>query len=93
MANKTQTTFDTVTESLAKEIEGISNAIGKLRSSRLNEKTIVLLIHDALPSGYGGKVCNKGAVREVLYAAANLKEFYLKKEKELQNGPSSTSVK
>jgi len=70
-------------EDLAQEIADLSEGVQKLLSGKLTERALVTLIHDALPSGgYGsGKLVNRSGIKEVLHAASNLKELYLKKAK------------
>lgn len=60
-------------EILASAIRDIANAIKKMRASQLNDRAIVLLLHDA--SGVG-----KPAIKNVLCALDNLAAQYLKKK-------------
>lgn len=71
------------TEDMAQEIAGISDGVKKLLNGKLSERALVVLIHDALPpSPYGsGKLSTRTEILGVLRAAANLREFYLKKSK------------
>jgi hypothetical protein len=69
-------------ETVAAEISALSASVKKLRAGRLNERALVLLIHDALPTAQrGGKVCGLPAIREVLSAAEDLEALFLKKTK------------
>lgn len=69
-------------EVIEKEIRAISASIRKLRESRLSERAIIVLIHDALPSAtYGHPRIGKPAIKQVLDAAENLELHYLKKAK------------
>lgn len=69
-------------EDIVSEIEDISAGINKLMNSRLTERAIVVLIHDALPSPtYSRPRIGRGSIREVLQAASHLKDIYIKKLK------------
>lgn len=64
-------------DEIAAEIEVLSQGVRKLLSGRLTERALVTLIYDSMPT----KIVGKLEIREVLNAAANLKELYLKKSK------------
>jgi len=64
-------------EDLAREIETLSDGVKKLLSGRLTERALVTLIYDSMPT----KIVGKPGIREVLNAAANLRELYVKKSK------------
>lgn len=73
------------TEVLAQCIESISQGIRKLRSGRLNDKALILLITNAAPS-YGGHYSSKKNVaavhvRAVLSGIEQLEAEYLKPKK------------
>ena len=70
------------TEILADCIVAIADGVRKIRSGRLNDKAIVLLICNAAPS-YGGKYAAKKhvsawQVKAVLDAMTGLERAYLK---------------
>jgi hypothetical protein len=72
------------TEVIATAIESIAEGVRKLRSGRLTDDALVLLITNASPA-YGGKY-NKSkvgslAVRAVLEGMENLEREYLKPKK------------
>lgn len=75
------------TEDLAQEIAALSEGVKKLLGGKLSERALVVLIHDALPTGtYGsGKVASRTEILAVLRAASSLRELYIKKGKG-QNG-------
>lgn len=67
---------------LAGEIASLSDGVKKLLSGKLNERCLITLIYDAMPNSMrGGKLCNRGQIKEVLCAASSLKELYIKKSK------------
>lgn len=66
-------------EDIAQEIAILSEGVRKLLAGRLTERALVTLIRDALPRGLTS--VTKSDIREIFYAAANLKELYLKKSK------------
>jgi len=69
-------------EELAQEIADLTVGVQRLLAGKLTERALVTLIHDAMPtSAYGGKMANRSQIKEVLQAAAKLKELYLKKAK------------
>lgn len=61
------------TEILATNIIAISTGIKKMRAGRLNDRALILLIHDA--SGVG-----KPAIRDVLNTLESLETIYCKKK-------------
>lgn len=62
---------------LAQEIEDLAEGVQKLLSGRLTERALVTLIYDAMAPTYR----NKDQIKEVLRAAASLKELYLRRLK------------
>jgi hypothetical protein len=62
------------TEIIAQEIEYISAAIAKLRSGKLNDRALFLLIQNACASNVPIKT-----IREVLDAAQHLSTSYIRK--------------
>lgn len=72
------------TEVLASSIVEISNGIKKLRSGRLNDRALFLLIQDAAPNGGGGsRGYGKVGIREikaVLEGIENLEAAFLRKK-------------
>lgn len=70
-------------EELAQEIEVLSDGVKRLLAGRLTERALVTLIYDSMPT----KIVGKPGIREVLNAAANLKELYVRKAK--QKGASN----
>lgn len=68
---------------IAEEIETLSEGMKKLLNSKLSERAIILLIQDACPLLYGRSPIGRTQIREVLHAAANLKEYFVKKKKDL----------
>lgn len=64
-------------EELAQEIANLSGGVQKLLSGRLTERALVTLIYDAMSPPYR----SKPQIKEVLRAASNLKELFLKKAK------------
>lgn len=80
-----KTEIENSADLIANEIEAISSALKKLKDSKLSERAIVVLIYDLLPSAtYGKPKIGKAAIINVLDAAFNLKDFYLKKQKALK---------
>ena len=72
-------------EVLADSIKAISEGIKKLRSGRLNDKALILLIVNAAPS-YGGTYSNRKhvsavQVKTVLDGMEQLEHEYLKPKK------------
>lgn len=70
---------------LAQEIEALSDGVKKLLAGRLTERALVTLIYDSMPI----KIVGKPGIREVLNAAANLKDLYLKKAKNRGNNDAN----
>lgn len=69
-------------EELAQEIADLSDGVQKLLAGRLTERALVTLILDSMPAAFGGgKMANRAQIKEVLHAAANLKELYIRKAK------------
>jgi hypothetical protein len=70
-------------DEVADEIAALSEGVQRLLTGKLSDRAVVTLIHDALPSAaYGGsKIANRTQIKEVLAAAANLKNLYIKKLK------------
>lgn len=70
------------TEVLATEIMAISAGIKKLRSGRLNEDALILLIQHASPS-YGGKYARsrvgKNEIKAVLDGMTDLERAFIRK--------------
>ena len=64
-------------EQLAQEISDLSEGVRRLLAGKLNERALVTLIYEAMPNGYR----SKPQIKEVLRAASNLKELYIKKAK------------
>jgi hypothetical protein len=70
-------------EELAQEIADLAEGVQKLLSGKLTERALITLIHDAMPNAYpGGKFANRSQIKEVLHAASNLKDLYIKKAKQ-----------
>jgi hypothetical protein len=70
-------------EVLADAIVAIASGIKRLRSGRLNEKALVLLIQNAAPSsrsGYKSRKASMGEVEAVLAGIEALERTYLKKK-------------
>lgn len=65
-----------ITESLADDIITVASAFEKLTTSGLNERAIILLIHDI--SGV-----NKRQIKSVLHAAKSLDSIYLNENKKI----------
>ena len=71
-------------EVLADSIKAISEGIKKLRTSRLNDKALILLIRHATPgvgSRYNPKRVGATEIRAVLEGIESLETTYLKKDK------------
>ena len=64
-------------EELAREICSLSFGVQKLLTGPLTERAIVTLIYDAMQPQFR----SKPQIKEVLHAAANLKELYIRKAK------------
>ena len=64
-------------EELAQEISDLSIGVRRLLTGRLTERALVTLIYEAMPPTYR----SKPQIKEVLHAAANLKELFIKKAK------------
>jgi hypothetical protein len=64
-------------EELAQEIADLSEGVERLLKGKLTERALVTLIYDAMAPTYR----SKPQIKEVLRAASNLKELYLKKAK------------
>lgn len=64
-------------EILAQAIIRMSDALVSLKKSGINEKAIIVLVHDAIPGNYSGKkVIGKRDIKAVFDALAELKERY-----------------
>jgi hypothetical protein len=68
-------------ELIADSIIKISDAFEKMKSSKLTERAVHLLIKDAI----GGSV-GIPAIKQVLDASANLKKYYIKELPKKNNG-------
>lgn len=66
-------------EVLAKEIERISKGIAVLRTGRLNDKALLLLIQHAAPT-IGGKRLGTKEIKAVLEGVEDLTTVYLRKK-------------
>lgn len=64
------------TEIIADALVRIADGVTRLRSSRLNDKALLLLIQHACPAADRPSI---GTIRTVLSAVENLKAEYLKK--------------
>ncbi len=62
-------------EELAQEIADLSEGVQKLLRGKLTERALVTLIYDAMSPTYR----SKPQIKEVLRAASNLKQLFLKK--------------
>jgi hypothetical protein len=69
-------TEEIAAEVLATAIVEVADAVRRLRSSRLNEKALLLLIQHSIPSA--DRPTTK-QIKSVLDAAERLKEVYLRK--------------
>ncbi len=71
-------------EVLAQSITDISTGIKKLRSGRLNDRALLLLIQNAAPSLHSGRYSYKPVpiktIQHVLNGIENLEAEYLKKK-------------
>ena len=66
-------------EVLATEIVAIAQGIKKLRSSRLNDRALHLLIQHAAPTGPRYEKITVGQIKQVLAGIEALEAAYLKK--------------
>jgi len=62
---------------IAEEIIKLSNGVEKLLSSGLNNRAILILLHDAI----GSTAINKKQIQSVLNALPQLKKLYIKEDK------------
>jgi hypothetical protein len=67
------------TEVLASEIIAISAGIRKLRSGRLNDRALVLLIQSASPSDGSGQKITLSAIKSVLDGMSDLERMFIRK--------------
>lgn len=66
-------------EVMAKAITDISEGIKKLRSGRLNEKALLLLIQHSAPTKNGSQRYGLNEIKDILSGIELLKITYLKK--------------
>ncbi len=64
-------------EELAQEIADLTEGVQRLLKGKLNERALVTLIYEAMPPTYR----SKPQIKEVLRAASNLKDLFIKKAK------------
>ncbi len=71
-------------ETIANEIKSLAEGVRKLRSGRLNDKALVILLQEAAtPVSYGFRTTRKVGkpeIRSVLDALNNLDLYFLKKK-------------
>ena len=65
---------------IAESIVAISEGVKRLRKGMLNDRAIVLLIHDACSSDRSGKKPVKQEIRNILDTMESLTEIYLRKK-------------
>jgi len=65
---------------IAESIVVISEGIARLRKGMLNDRAIVLLIHDACSTDRMGKKPGKPEIRNILDTMESLSETYLRKK-------------
>jgi hypothetical protein len=71
MAEPLKIEVQSVTDEIAENISKVSEAVQALNNSKLKQETAVLLIQ-------GATKLPKGTIKDVLFAVANLKHWYLK---------------